>query len=107
MENNWNYDEFLCFILLYAANVNEQFTDEEKSCIVGNVGNDTYDKMYEIFDKMSDFEALEKIMACKGIHYPTTDRRQEVFDKLKEIFNADNDYDIVEKEIFHFLENLL
>jgi len=63
--------------------------------------------MFDIFDNMSDFEALETIMAHKGIHFPTPTRKQEVLDKIELIFESDNDYDIVEKEIYRFLTNLL
>ncbi len=107
MKENLSYDEFICITLLYAANVNEEFTDEEKAAIIENVGNDTYDKMYSIFDEMSDFEALEVIISHKGIHFPTPARKQEVLDKIETIFKADNDYDVVEKEIYRFLTNLL
>lgn len=107
MKENLSYDEFICITLLYAANVNEEFTDEEKSAILKAVGKDTYEKMYGIFDDMSDFEALETIMAHKGIHYPTSTRKQEVLDKIENIFKADQNYDIVEKEIYRFLTNLL
>ena len=107
MKENLSYDEFICITLLYAANVNEEFTAEEKEAIITNVGNDTYDKMYDIFDKLSDFEALEIIIAHKGIHYPTPTRKQEVLDKIEHIFKSDNDYDVIEKEIYRFLTNLL
>ena len=107
MKDNLSYDEFICITLLYAANVNEEFTPEEKATIIKTVNINTYDKMYAIFDKMSDFEALETIMGHKGVHYPTPDRRQEVLDKIESIFKVDDDFDIVEKEIFHFLKNLL
>jgi len=107
MKDNLSYDEFICITLLYAANVNEEFTDEEKASIIGNVGDATYNKMFDIFDKMSDFEALETIMAHKGVHFPTAARKQEVLDKIESIFKADEDYDIVEKEIYHFLTRLL
>ena len=107
MKDNLSYDEFICITLLYAANVNEEFTSEEKATIIKTVSINTYDKMYAIFDKMSDFEALETIMAHKGVHYPTPDRKQEVLDKIESIFKVDDDFDIVEKEIFHFLKNLL
>lgn len=107
MKETLSYDEFICITLLYAANVNEEFTPEEKATIIKTVSIDTYEKMYAIFDKMSDFEALETIIAHKGIHYPTPDRKQEVLDKIESIFKVDDNYDVVEKEIFHFLTNLL
>lgn len=107
MNANLSYDEFICITLLYAANVNEEFTEEEKVAILENVGHATYEKMFAYFDELSDFEALETIMAHKGIHYPTPTRKQEVLDKIESIFKADNDYDVIEKEIYRFLTNLL
>lgn len=107
MEDKLSYDEFICITLLYGANVNEEFTAEEKAAIIGNVGNETFDKVFNIFDKMSDFEALETIMSHKGLHYPTVSRKQEVLDKIESIFKSDDNYDIIEKEIYHFLTKLL
>ena len=107
MTENLSYDEFITLTLLYAANVNEEFTKEEQEAIKKNVSEDTYNKVYKIFDGMSDFEALESIQAHKGIHFPTPDRKQEVLDKIQVIFEADHNFDVVEKEIFHFLQKLL
>lgn len=102
-----SFNEFLCVTLLYAATVNEEFTANEKAAIVKEVGIETYENMYARFDKMSDFEALETIANHKGIHYPTLERRQEVLDKIKAIFHADNEYDILEKEIFNLIQKII
>lgn len=102
-----SFNEFLCITLLYAATVNEEFTPEEKASIIKQVGIETYENMYVKFDKMSDFEALETIAHHKGIHYPTPERRQEVLDRIKVIFEADNEFDVLEKEIFRLLERIL
>lgn len=102
-----SYDEFLCITLLYAGNVGEDFTNEERSAIVRHVGQETYDKVFSTFDEMSDFEALETIMAHKGLHFPTPARKQELLSKIESIFKSDDEYDPVEKEIYRFLSNLL
>lgn len=102
-----SYDEFLCLALLYAAHVSDGLADDEKAAIIGHVGNETFDKVYDIYNDMSDFEALETIIAHRGIHYPTATQRDEVLARIKAIFKADDDFDVVEKEIYHFLKNLL
>lgn len=106
-ELKWSYNEFLAFLLIYIANVDMDFADEEKIMIRNKVGVQTYDKMIAIFDNMSDYKAYETILSYKGVYYPTTEQKQEIIEKMKDLFHADMDFNVMERELLHFLDRMM
>jgi hypothetical protein len=103
----WSYNEFLAFLLIYISNVDMEFSEEEKDYIRVRVGNETYDKMYAEFDTMTDYQAFESILDYKGVYYPTPEQKQELLDKMIAIFNADMEFNIMEKELLRFMERMM
>ena len=106
-ELKWSYNEFLAFLLIYIANVDMEFAEEEMTMIRKNVGEKTYEKMFTEFDSMSDFKAYETILSYKGVYYPTTEQKEELIEKMRDLFDADADFNIMEKELLHFLERMM
>lgn len=106
-ELKWSYNEFLAFLLIYIAHVDMEFAEEEKDLIKKNVGEPTYGKMVTIFNDVSDFRAYQMILDYKGVYYPTQDRKDEIIDKMKDLFYADGDFNIMEKELLHFLDKMM
>ena len=104
---DWNYDEFITFVMIYASNVDMDFSDQEKEKIHLKVKQATFDKMYKEFDKRSDFESLQTILSYKGLYYPTSDRKLELLNSIKMLFFADGEYTPMEKELMHFFEKLM
>jgi len=102
-----NYNEFLAFVLLYASHVDMEYSEDEKTMIQKLVSEKSYEKVYDAFNDMSDFAALQTIMDHKGLYYPTVEQKQEILDKMKELFYADGDFSSMEKELLFFLEKLL
>ncbi|HMQ07294.1 MAG TPA: hypothetical protein PKC30_08330 [Saprospiraceae bacterium] len=106
-ELTWNYEEFLCFLLLHASYVDMEFSEEEKMKLNEKFGPDLVAKMHDILYKMSDYETLETILAYKGVYFPTIDQKNEIMNSIKKLFFADGDYSIMEREMFRFLEKLM
>lgn len=103
----WSYNEFLTFLLIYIAHVDMEFAEEEKTMIQKNVGVKTYNKMLETFDSMSDYAAYQAILDYKGVYYPTADQKAELMEKIKDLFHADGEFNIMEKELLHFLDKMM
>ncbi|MFN8338558.1 MAG: hypothetical protein U0T36_06010 [Saprospiraceae bacterium] len=106
-ELKWSYNEFLAFLLIYVAHVDMDFSVEEKAVIRKKFGDEVYDKMLEEFSNMSDYKAYETILMYKGVYYPSPDQKQEILDKMKDLFYADDDFNIMEKELLHFLDRMM
>jgi len=107
MNNTWNQEEFLAFTLLYAAHVDIEFSEEEKTKIQSLVDKSTYEEIYSQFNDMSDYKALEVILSYKGLYYPTHDRKAQLLAEIESLFEADGDYSVMEKELLNFLEKLM
>ena len=104
---NWTYEEFLCFLLIYASHVDIEFSEDEKVRLQKTFGQETYQKMFSIFDDMSDYQSLQEILRYKDKYYNTPEKRQEVLDNIKLQFFIDGEYSTMEKEIYQFLEKLM
>lgn len=109
MENplKYNYSEFLAFLLLYASHVDFDFSNEEKDKILKLIPQDKYEKIHTEFKNMSDYQALQNILAYKGVYYPTPEQKNELIEKVKIQFFSDGQFDVIEKEVLFFLEKLL
>ena len=106
-ELKWSYNEFLAFLLIYISHVDMEFAEEEKAMIKKNVGLVTFDKMVAEFDSMSDYKAYETILSYKGVYFPTVEQKNELIVKMKDLFHADADFNIMEKELLHFLDKMM
>jgi len=106
-EYNWNYSEFLGFILIHASYADLEFTSEEKEMIKSKVGTETFEKMHAAYQELGDYETLQEILKYKGIYYPTIDRKQEILDEINNLFKADGEYSKLEKNLSLFLKKLL
>jgi len=106
-ELKWSYNEFLAFLLIYISHVDMEFAEEEKTMIKKNVGIPTYEKMLVEFESMSDYKAYETILSYKGVYFPTIDQKNELIEKMNDLFHADGDFNIMEKELLHFLDKMM
>ena len=104
---NWTYNEFLTFLLIYVANVDMEFADEEKRMIQKLAGMETYQKMVGLFDSMSDYKAYETILSYKEVYYPAEAEKDKIMEHMKDLFYADADFNIMEKELMHFLDRMM
>jgi len=106
-ELDWNYNEFLCFLLIHSSYADMEFTDDEKQMIISKYGNEAYEKMNDIYDGMGDYERLENILKYKGVYYPTIDQKGEILNEISKLFAADGSYSKLEKTQMNFLSKLL
>ncbi len=104
---NWNYDEFLCFLLLHASYVDMEFSEEERHKLNEKFGAELVVKMHTELDKLSDYETLETILSFKGVYFPTVEQKKEVMNQVKRLFFVDGDYSIMEREFYRFLDKLM
>ena len=106
-ELQWNYSEFLTFVMIYASHVDMEFSEKEMEIIKSKVDEDVFNKMYEEFDRRSDFDSLQTILAYKGLYFPTAERKNEILKAIKLQFFADGDYSPMERELMHFFQKLM
>lgn len=101
------FDEFLCFLLIHAAYADYEFSDSEKKHIKTKFGSDMYEEIHNYYLEKSEFECLQEIMNYKLKHYPNKDQRKILLIELKAMFNADGEFNSLEKNLEQFLERII
>jgi hypothetical protein len=107
VDERWSYNEFLAFLLIYIANVDIEFTEDEKALIRNCTGEATFDKMLIEFENMSDYKAYETILSYKSVYFPTPTEKQSIMEKMLEVCNVDDALNVMEKEIIHFMDRMM
>ncbi len=107
MEVQWNYDEFLAYLLIYASYADLEFSQQEKMIILQTVNEETFKELEQTYLSATDYERLKLILDHKGLYYPTLDQKKELLFKIKKLFEADGEFSRLEKSLSLFLEKLL
>jgi hypothetical protein len=102
-----NYNEYLAYLLLYAAHADFIVQEEELAIITALVGKPEFDHIAKAFENENDEGRLEVILQGKKQHIDPLADKSIILQHLKDIFIADNEYQAVEKEMFLYLRKLL
>ncbi len=103
----WSYKEYVCFILIYASYEDLEFTEDEEKFIRKRTGEDTFEKMHEIFISAGQFECLQMILDLKDKYLATAVQKEDLLSLLKAHFGVDGEFSKLEKVLLGFLRNLL
>ena len=103
----WNFQEFTTFLLLYAADADFVITPEEKDFILQRSNMQTFQKVWEEYKQMNDYEKIQTILAYKATHYPTVAQKNELMDLIKREFYADGDFSALERNVLITLDKLM
>ena len=104
---NWTYDDFLAFIMIYAAFADLNIDESEKKVIREKVGDESYEKVMGIFDERNDMERIDIILHFKEKHIKDQTEKEKVLADMKDVFMADEEYSTLEQNIFMAVQKLL
>lgn len=104
---NWNFNEFLAFLLLYASHADINFSEDERLLIKEKVSVKVFDEMYYEFNQHTDFQALEIIMNYKEVYFATKKEKDNLLSEMQKLFNVDGEFSTLEKELLMFLDKLM
>lgn len=104
---SWSYNDFMAFLLMYAASADFQLADEEKEMLFSKVDLKDYRHVHRLFERQNDYQRLETIRSFRGRYYKNEADREKLLKELKDMFLADNRYDSVEKGFFMGLRRIL
>ena len=102
-----NVNEYLAYILLYAANADFEIGKEELEIIRESVSREDYKRIRKSFDEDNDAERLGVIMHYRDAYKDILIDSPTITNQLKAIFLADDRYPSIEKAVFIFLKKLL
>jgi hypothetical protein len=104
---DWTSDEFMCFLMLYAAHADESFADTERLHIIHNCGQDVYDRVWPFFEKSDDYIRMESIASFRDKYIDTPEKKTIVLAEMKKVFTADNEFAKIEQQTLKMMEQVL
>lgn len=104
---NWNYNEFLAFLMVYGAEMNQQLTPGELDFIKTRTGIHDIAKIKEKVNSMSDIEGIELIDNYKCKYLSTDESKSKVKSDLEELLKTPGNHTQFEKVVVHLMERLL
>lgn len=104
---NWSYNEFLAFLMVYGAEMDQRLTDSELDFIKTRTGIQDIAKIKEKVSGISDIECLELIDVYKCQYLSTDESKAKAKNDLEELLNTPGSHTQFEKVVVHLIERLL
>ena len=104
---NWTYQDFLTYVLIYAAASDFIISEEEKEYIQKRVEKDEFEKILKCFDKHSEYERIEVVKILGKKFSKDIGSKSEIRKELIKLFYADDDYSILEKNFFLMIKKIM
>jgi thiosulfate/3-mercaptopyruvate sulfurtransferase len=103
----WSKNELIAYILLFAAHSDFKESNEEKNIIISKVDMNTFQKICSEFENDNDYQAIQKIENGLAHHNFSKAQIDDLLLEIKLLFNADHDYNILERNMMLFLKKIL
>lgn len=104
---DWTHQELKAYMLLYSAHADYIVTEEEKEYIKSKIDDVAYQKIRREFEKDNDYQRIQKIHSTiERLDY-SKDEIDEAFQSIKDLFLSDGEMDILERNIYRGLKQLL
>ena len=105
--NNWTYNEFLAFLLVYAAEMNYPLTTEELEFIRTTTKINEIEKIKLTVDGVSDVEAIEIIEDYRKKYLNSKEKEEQAKTDLENLLKTPGIHSQFEKAVVHILEKLI
>lgn len=107
LTSQWTQKELKAYILLYAANSNQNVSEEEREFIESKFDKTTLTKMSKELQNDNDYQRLQKILkSITHFNYTSSDI-DKLLEEVKFISMTDGAVDVVERSTHSFLTKIL
>lgn len=103
----WQYDEFIAFIMLYAAHEDGDISEDESDIIKEKIGKERYKKLYKVLNSNINFDNMEIILELKDKFIKKDSDLEKVFQSIEEIIMADGEVTKFEQDMINSISFLL
>lgn len=103
----WNYEEFLAFLLLYAAQADLEMSEEEQELIVEKTGKAAFEQAKKELLRLNDYDALQTILSFKDRFFATETQKNDLINDIKSICKSDGKLSGIEQEITLMLAKIM
>jgi hypothetical protein len=103
----WSFDEYLTFIMYYAAMADYNITPEEKDMMLSTIGIEKFNEVRIFHTQNTDYENIQAIYYFKEKYITDAQKLQEVHEVIMKVFDVDGEYNFYEKNMKRALDMLL
>ena len=109
MEDNripWSKDEFLAYLLIYAAQINQIETEEEKEFIESRFDSKMLKNIYKEINNDNDYQRIQKVMVYTYQENYLSQDLEILLKEIKELLLCDGKFDVTEQALYHYLKKI-
>ena len=104
---NWTKEELKIYILIYCANADFSESKIEVDFIKSKTKTSDFEKIHAEFEDDNDYQSIRKIRLSIEKHGYTNDEKNRLFGEIKELFLSDKKYDVLERNLYLGLSQIL
>ena len=103
---SWSKDEFLAYLLIYAAQINQIETEEEKEFIESRFNSKILKKVYKEINNDNDYQRIQKVMVYTYQENYLSRDLDNLLKEIKELLLCDGKFDVTEQALYHYLKKI-
>ena len=103
---SWTKDEFLAYLIIYAAQINQIETEEEKEFIASRFNSKTLKKIYKEINSDNDYQRIQKVMVYTYQKNYLSHDLDTLLKEIKELLLCDGKFDATEQALYHYLKKI-
>ena len=103
---SWTKDEFLAYLIIYAAQINQIETEEEKEFIKSRFDSKTLKKIYKEINSDNDYQRIQKVMVYTYQKNYLSHDLDHLLKEIKELLLGDGKFDATEQALYHYLKKI-
>ncbi|MDX2280452.1 MAG: hypothetical protein NW218_12765 [Saprospiraceae bacterium] len=105
--DNWTYEAFHAFAMLYAANADGEITEQEESLIKEQITPEVYAEIKTIFDNCDDADCLDGMLQYRNRYIATPADKERILKDMSAVFEVNHRYVQIERQLLHLLNRML
>jgi hypothetical protein len=104
---DYTFNDFLTYLLILAANADDEYKSNEIEHIVHFYGDESFMKMSDVYETHSSDQHIPFLKDLKPQFVGEQDFQERVKGALIDIFNSDGEFSDIEQVCLKFLEEEL
>ena len=103
---SWTKEEFLAYLFIYAAQINQIETNEEKEFIESRFDATILKKIYKEINNDNDYQRIQKVMVYTYQENYLSQDLENLLKEIKELLLCDGKFDATEQALYHYLKKI-
>lgn len=103
----WTRDDFLAYVLIYAAKADFAEGPKETEFIRDEVGDETYEAIHSEYEEDTDAERIGKIIDYVQGEEFDKEYANMLFHEITELFMSDGEFSLMEKNLRRALQRII